>query len=158
MSENQTPEEIEPYQFPEYWWLKGSTLCTCLEHGLMLRDNGKWVVPDFQRELVWTTEQKIRFIESVILGLPIGEYTLHQTKDYLYEVLDGQQRWDAIFRYVDNEFAVFGLKWEDLNELTKRAFRCLPFAHRTIKGMSREQKIEAYERLAYGGTPHERKS
>lgn len=145
------------YQFPELSWRRGSNLSTVVEHGLQLRRNGRWVIPDFQRGLVWTTEQKIRFIESLILGLPVGEYTLHRTPDYKYEVLDGQQRWDAIFCYVDGEFPVFEHYWEDLNPLTRIAFEHLSFPHRACEGYTYEQKLEAYNRMAYGGTPHEEK-
>lgn len=145
------------YQFPELTWRRGSTLCTIVEHGLSLKRNGRWIIPDYQRELVWTQEQKIKFIESLVLRLPIGEYTLHKMPDYTYEVLDGQQRWDAIFSYVNNEFPVFGLKWDDLNDLTKNCFESLPFAHNAIEGLTKAQRIDAYERMAYGGTPHEKK-
>lgn len=106
------------YQFPELSWRRGSNLSTVVEHGLQLRRDGRWIIPDFQRPLVWTEEQKIRFVESLILGLPVGEYTLHKTPDFKYEVLDGQQRWDAIFCYVDGKFPVFGLYYGQLNELT----------------------------------------
>lgn len=147
--------ESNEYQFPKLSWRQGSTLNTIVEHGILRREDGRWKIPDFQRGLVWTEAQKILFIESLIYGLPIGEYTLHKNPDYTYDVLDGQQRWNAIFSYVDNEFPVFGLKWEDLNERTKDAFSMLPFSHRLVEGFTEEQKIEAYNRLAYGGTPHE---
>lgn len=149
---------MREYQFPELSWRTGSTLSTVVEHGVSLRERGRWKIPDFQRGLVWTEAQKILFIESLIYGLPVGEYTLHKSKDYIYEVLDGQQRWDAIFGYINNDFAVFGLKWEDLNETTKYAFLGLPFSHRLVEGFTYEQKLEAYNRLAYGGTPHEVKN
>lgn len=145
---------MSTYQFPKLSWRQGSTLNTVVEHGVFRREEGRWRIPDFQRGLVWTEEQKILFIESLIYGLPIGEYTLHKNPDYTYDVLDGQQRWNAIFSYIDNEFPVFGLKWEDLNYTTKNAFMSLPFAHRAVEGFTEEQKIEAYNRLAYGGTPH----
>lgn len=144
---------IDNYQFPDRF-LRSSTLCTIVEHGLSLKEHGRWVVPDFQRPLVWTVEQKISFIESLILNLPVGEYTLHRTPDYKYEILDGQQRWSAIFSYVNNEFPVYGLKWEDLNIETKRVFESMSFPHRAVEGLTREQKIDIYERLAYGGTAH----
>lgn len=144
----------DDYQFPVLSWRSGSTLCTDVEHGLNLKENGRWIIPDFQRELVWTTEQKISFLESLILELPVGEYTLHRTPAYTFEVLDGQQRWNAIFCYLNNEFPVFGFKWDELNTKTQNSFKRLPFSHRAVEGFTYEQKKEAYERMAYGGTPH----
>lgn len=144
------------YQFPKLSWRSGSTLNSVVEHGVFRNEEGRWNIPEFQRGLVWTEAQKISFIESLVYGLPVGEYTLHKNSDYTYDVLDGQQRWNAIFCYLNNEFPVFGLKWEDLNFTTKNAFMSLPFAYRLVEGFTEEQKIEAYNRLAYGGTPHER--
>lgn len=145
-----------PYLFPHLRWERGSVLNTVVMHGLMIRDEGRWIIPDFQRPLVWTIDQKIKFVESLIYGLPIGEYTLHETPDYRYEVLDGQQRWAAIFGYVDNEFPVFGLYYSDLNPTTIRGFEHTGFSHRMVRGFTYQQKLEAYNRLAYGGTPHVR--
>jgi len=131
-------------------------LSTTIEHGLAIKRDGYLVIPDFQRGLVWTLDQKIKFLESLVLGLPIGEYCLHENTDWTYDLLDGQQRWDAIFSFVDNQFPVFGLFFKDMNLLTSRHFKHIQFPHKLIKGLSYEQKEETYKRLAYGGTPHEK--
>jgi hypothetical protein len=146
------------YQFPVIEYLRGSSFNMNIEHGLYLRKIGEWIIPDFQRELVWTVEQKIAFMESLILNLPVGEYALHELpfkKGHNgYEVLDGQQRWSAIFGYVDDEFPVFGYKYSELNEITQRCFKQLAFPLRMIRGLTYEQRLDVYNRLAYGGTPH----
>jgi hypothetical protein len=144
-------------QFPEYAWLRGSTLNTVVEHGLNLRRNDRWIIPDYQRPLVWTEDQKVKFLESLILGLPVGSYTLHRNEDFNCEVIDGQQRWNAIFCYVDDEFPVFGLKYSELNQVTTRFFESLQFPHRLVTRLTYKDRVEAYERMAYGGTPHEPK-
>ena len=143
-------------QFPELPHLKGNHYQTTIRHGLLLQEEGVLVIPDFQRGLVWTTEQKVRFIESLVTGLPIGEYTIHyDNKTPKYELLDGQQRWNAIFSYVNGEFEVFGLKWSDLNKDSVYVFSNTQFPYREITGLTEEQKLDVYNRLAYGGTPHE---
>lgn len=146
----------EKYMFPELSWrISGSTYNTVVEHGVSLNRRGKLIIPPFQRELVWTVDQKIKFVESLVLGFPIGEYTLHKNRDFTYELLDGQQRWNAIFCYMNNEFEVFGVKYDDLNQLTKFSFESKAFPHRVVEGLTQEQKLDVYNRLAYGGTPHE---
>ena len=49
-------------------------------------------VRPFQRQRVWSRPQKDRFIESLLLGLPVPEIFLVAEKDGRYLVLDGQQR------------------------------------------------------------------
>jgi hypothetical protein len=50
--------------------------------------------PAFQRRDAWRIEKKSRFIESVLLGLPIPQIVLAEDKDHKgrYLVLDGKQR------------------------------------------------------------------
>lgn len=62
--------------------------------GLVKRINeGNIKIPDFQRGFVWTIKQASRFVESLLLGLPVPGIFLareHQTQKLL--VIDGQQR------------------------------------------------------------------
>jgi len=50
--------------------------------------------PDFQRRDAWKKDKKSRFIESIILGLPIPPIILAEKKDQKgsYFVIDGKQR------------------------------------------------------------------
>ena len=60
-------------------------------------------VPDglkpFQRSRVWSRHQKDRFIESLLLGLPVPEIFLIAENSGRYLVLDGQQRLMALVDY-----------------------------------------------------------
>ena len=49
-------------------------------------------IPNFQREFVWTQAISSRFIESLLLGLPVPGIFLYRAEDGKYEVIDGQQR------------------------------------------------------------------
>ena len=68
--------------------------------------------PFFQRNLVWTDQAKSLFIESILLDLPIGEIYLHENKDGMLSVIDGQQRLSTIFHFIDKKF-----KLKDLEKL-----------------------------------------
>lgn len=48
--------------------------------------------PEFQRFFRWTPEQKSRFIESILLGIPIPSIFVSQTEQGAWEVIDGLQR------------------------------------------------------------------
>lgn len=60
--------------------------------------------PEFQRRDAWTQERKSTFIESVILGLPIPQLVLAEskTKKGAYIVLDGKQRLLALRQFVSD--------------------------------------------------------
>ena len=48
--------------------------------------------PGFQRPFVWSNAQSDKFIESLLMGLPVPGIFLTKTKDNEFLVLDGQQR------------------------------------------------------------------
>ena len=58
----------------------------------IIDENKDVFIPDYQRNFVWKDEQKARFIESVILGLPIPIMFFARTKDNNMEIIDGSQR------------------------------------------------------------------
>jgi hypothetical protein len=57
--------------------------------------------PEYQRSKMWTDRKKQLLLDSIIKGLPIGTFILKKKDDGKFEVLDGQQRIDAIFCFVE---------------------------------------------------------
>src|ERR1035437_8465027 len=81
----------------------------------------RWVNlrPEYQRRLVWDDKKRSRFIESLLLNSPIPQLFLYESDLSRYEVMDGQQRLNAVVDFYDGAFALSGLeKWDDLNGLT----------------------------------------
>lgn len=85
--------------------------------------------PQFQRRDAWTRIAKSRFIESVILGLPIPQVVLAERRDQRgrYLILDGKQRLLAIMQYAGlaeasphNAFGLSGL--EARPDLSRKKF------------------------------------
>lgn len=67
---------------------------------------GDIVIPRFQRSYVWTLRQASRFIESLLLGLPVPEIFLSRDFDSdKYVVIDGQQRLKSIQFFYDGLFS-----------------------------------------------------
>lgn len=62
--------------------------------GLVRRlDRGEILIPEFQRGYVWPITQASRFIESLLLGLPVpGVFFAVEPETNKHLVLDGQQR------------------------------------------------------------------
>lgn len=85
-------------------------------------DENEIFVPSYQRAFVWNNERKSKFIESVILELPIP-YIFIATlpKDVAddegrAEIVDGSQRIRTLTTFLNDEFKLTGLeKLEKLN-------------------------------------------
>ena len=65
--------------------------------------------PEYQRRLRWTNTQKSKLIESLLLNIPIPPVFLYESEEARYEVMDGQQRLNAVHGYVNGEYGLSGL-------------------------------------------------
>jgi hypothetical protein len=81
-------------------------------------DTNELFIPDYQREVAWDDKRQSKFIESVLLGLPIPYIFAADIPDEeneaRLEIIDGTQRIRTLARFLDNE-----LKLEDLEKLRK---------------------------------------
>lgn len=71
--------------------------------------NGLFYVPPYQREFIWNEPHKRRFIESVILGLPIPMMFVADMEDGRLEIVDGAQRIQSLEQFVNNDLVLDGL-------------------------------------------------
>ena len=62
----------------------------------------------YQRKLVWTQEEKEAFIDSIYrrYSVPLFLFAQPKTDVQLYEIIDGMQRLNAIFCFIENEFGL----------------------------------------------------
>lgn len=63
-------------------------------------EDGDLVKPELQRKYVWGKLEASRFIDSVLLGLPIPSIFLAKTEDNKMLIIDGYQRIMTVFDYV----------------------------------------------------------
>jgi len=73
----------------------------------------------YQRKLVWTIEEKEKFIDSISNGLPIPLILVAITKykdNSVYEIIDGMQRLNSIVSFIENEVSLNG-KYFNLDTL-----------------------------------------
>lgn len=141
--------------FPTRIDLPWLTLKTQIDEQINLR-------PDFQRRDRWSDDKRSRFIESVIMNVPVPPVFLGEEKLGKYVVLDGRQRLTAAYKFLSNELRLEGLKvWTEMNGLTyaeikKKGFaatierRFLPAILLTHES-SPEVKYEVFDRLNTGG-------
>ena len=92
------------------------------------------VIPKFQRDFVWNQAISSRFIESLLLGLPVPGIFLYRMDDDRYQVIDGQRRVRSLQSYyegsfqgkpfklvrLDNTSKFQGLTYEELDGIDRR--------------------------------------
>ncbi len=87
--------------------------------------------PEYQRRLRWTSTQKARLIESLLLNIPVPPVFLYESDAARYEVMDGQQRLNAVREFIAGDFALTGLSvLKPLNGL--RYSKCPPRIKRAL--------------------------
>jgi hypothetical protein len=64
----------------------------------LYKDGELDIHPEFQRFYRWSPEQKSRFIESILLGIPIPSLFVAQRADGKWDVIDGLQRLSTVFQ------------------------------------------------------------
>jgi hypothetical protein len=87
--------------------------------------------PEYQRRLRWTVPQKSRLIESLLLNIPVPPVFLYENDAARYEVMDGQQRLNAVQEFLAGDYALTGLQvLKPLNGI--RYSRCPPRIKRAL--------------------------
>ena len=71
-----------------------------------LMNSGAIEMPVFQRNYIWDKKRASRFIESLILGLPIPQVFLYQKARNRFLVIDGQQRLLSIYYFIKQRFPI----------------------------------------------------
>lgn len=122
--------------------------------------------PDYQRQYRWDDLKASRFIESILLNIPVPVIYLAEEKDGTFSVIDGQQRLTSLLRFikpnVGEEFRVDGLKVRadinglafdelersDKSAITKRPIRCIVVLNESDQAL----KFEVFERLNTGSS------
>lgn len=97
-----TEEEYVPLQIPEEY-----RRLTAEERSVSVRELWQrflsrelMVEPDFQRHYVWDLTRASRYVESLLLGLPTPPLFLSEAQDGSWEVVDGHQRLETLFRFM----------------------------------------------------------
>lgn len=75
-------------------------------NGLVRRQNSHSIyLPDFQRNYVWSKKKASKFIESLLLGLPIPSVCLYKEEDNKQIIIDGFQRLESIRLFYSKKFS-----------------------------------------------------
>lgn len=95
-------------------------------------EKDRFFIPGYQRKFVWNENMQSRFIESLLLGLPIPMLFLALDKETgNFEIVDGAQRIQTLVVFAKNELKLTNLKkltsinsfyFKDLPSKTQRIF------------------------------------
>jgi uncharacterized protein with ParB-like and HNH nuclease domain len=127
-----------------------------IEYGHLPNTILGYKIPYFQRPLVWTQEQKIKLIESLWVGIPIGTFTINESSknEELNNILiDGQQRINAISEYINDKFPVYGKLYSEAKD-SHRRFNTCTFPRYVTNSDDIEYLKNYYNLMNFGGTAH----
>lgn len=108
-------------------------------------------IPDYQRKDIWNIKQKSKFIESLLMGLPIPFLFFWQNEEGKLEIVDGAQRLTSIKQFFDNEYKLSNLEkltylegfyFSDLVDSRRRKFRDL-----SIRSIMLTERADALTRF-----------
>lgn len=143
-----------------------------------LWSNGDIVIPEFQRNFVWSIKQASLLIESFLLGLPVPQVFFYVDESNKYLVIDGQQRLLSIVYFLEGFFGsesihgkrqVFRLtglddrspyskmRFQDLDDVSQRKLKGAVLRAINIRQLNPKEEhtsiYHIFERLNTGGTP-----
>ena len=123
--------------------------------------HGDYIVPDYQREYVWDEPRKWRFIESIIMGLPIPFLFFYENAESGFlEIVDGSQRLRTLKEFIYDKLkldesdrlpTLNGFTFHDLPEARQRKI-----LNKSIRGIvlteqtDEEARKDLFERINTG--------
>jgi len=121
---------------------------------------GDIYVPNYQRNLAWTDEQKSYFIESLILRVPVPPVFFYDVEGRL-EIVDGSQRVRTLVAFSKNGFQLKGLekldiingfRFSDLPTTVQRRLNNTPIRSFVLdQGTDESTRIDLFRRLNTSG-------
>lgn len=89
----------------------------------LYKDKELVINPIFQRLFRWDDERKTRFVESLVLGIPVPPIFVYQNDNGVWELVDGLQRLSTVLQLTGD---LEGEKAEQLGPLILNGTRFLP--------------------------------
>ena len=124
-------------------------------------ENGELIlVPKFQRRSVWNPKARSFFIDTILRGKPVPPIFIRQSLDIrkgttIREVVDGQQRLNAIFDYLKGDFtvqkfhnsSVGGLRFSELSDDERTRFLNYELSVALLVGATDSDVLDIFARI-----------
>ncbi|UVK47853.1 DUF262 domain-containing protein [Mesorhizobium sp. AR07] len=119
-------------------------------------DEGDIYIPNYQRTLQWSVDQKSYFIESLLLRIPIPPIFFYEVGGRL-EVVDGSQRIRTLVEFRNDKFklnnlekldSLNGLKFSKIPIVSKKRFLNSPIRSFVLEeGTDESSRVELFRRI-----------
>ena len=112
--------------------------------------------PEYQRGEVWSVKQKQLFMDSILRRYPLPAIFLHEIKkdrggrefNVFYDIIDGQQRINALYEYTEGAFPLLDPNDPKAAELHLHKGHPCPWAKKRFAELSdEEQKLILHETM-----------
>ena len=104
--------------------------------------------PDYQRDYVWSLEDKQKLIDSIFNNITIGMIVLakvpFKSDSKSYEVIDGKQRLTALVEFYEDRFQYKGYYYSQLRARDRNHFEGYPIAVGLMREPSEKEKYAAF--------------
>lgn len=107
--------------------------------------------PDYQRDYVWTNEDKEKLIQSIFENVDIGKFILRHlnTQEYYeknksYEIIDGKQRLSALIEFYENRLEYKGCKFNDLSPYERHVFEEHNISVAEVENVDRKTSLQYF--------------
>jgi len=115
-------------------------------------------IPEYQRKLTWDESRMSKFIESMLIGLPIPFIfgVAEESHDDKIAIIDGRQRLGTLQLFLENKLpltdlekldAFEGFTFSDLSELQQRRLKNRPIRMVVLDGADPSTQFDVFERL-----------
>ena len=137
----------------------------------IFEDKALIITPEYQRTFRWDRYQQSRFIESILLGIPVPPIFVAEDEDGIWELVDGLQRISTVFSFFgmlndtpdknnlelesgDMIDDLKGVQLDNLPILLKNTLKRATCRVEIIRWDSDiDMRYELFNRLNTGGTP-----
>ncbi len=113
--------------------------------------------PEYQRDYVWTLEDKQKLLGSVFNGFDIGKFIFleYEHPEWRLEIVDGKQRIRTLREYWEGRFAYEGKTFFELSRHDKRAFEELTVQFSSLKSkyLKKSDLLWLFLSVNSGGVP-----
>jgi len=127
-------------------------------------DDNELYVPDYQREFIWEPSRQSKFIESIVLGLPIPLVFVAEIEESgRLEIVDGSQRIRTLAAFINNELklnrlekltALNGLRFQDLKPSRQRLIKNASVRMIVLSSRANEEiRNDMFERINTSSVP-----
>jgi len=121
----------------------------------------RYDIPDWQRTKVWDKAKKQHLIDTILRGWHLPKFYFRKIADDHFEVVDGQQRLNAIFEFCGNTLPLSnktaeefgGVYYKDLSSDTSDGLDDFKIEYDEIEGASEKELKDFFQRLQQGALP-----